>query len=136
MGKSAEKVTIREAFLLFNQVCETWGLSIPERLVLLGKEGAADRTYRGWVLKANQGVGPTLSRDVVDRIAYVVGTFESATSVWGSPEKSHSWLTSSSHAPEFGGAPPLARMLRGGMQDIRATWVYIFSIANGHEGQI
>lgn len=120
---------------LFKSVCDAWGLPTSAQLALLGKRPSSSSTYRGWIRKVNLGLTLHLDRDVVDRIAYVIGTYESSNLVWGSPEGSYRWLTTASHAPQFAGAPPLARMLRGGMEDIRATWDYISSIATGVEVQ-
>ncbi len=135
MIKPRGSTTHSEALHLFNCVCDAWGLPIAARLILLGKEPNSSNTYRSWIRRARSGLSLHLDRDVVDRIAYVVGTFESSTLVWGATDASYRWITTVSRAPEFAGAPPLFRMLRGGMEDLRATWAYISSIANGVDGQ-
>lgn len=121
----------RDVILLFKAICEAWSLPVNLRAVLLGKEPTSGSTYHHWVKKAESEEELSLDKDVLDRIAFVTGIYESATSVWGSPEAAAWWLLAPSSAPEFGGKAPIDRMMRGGMEDLRSTWSYIHAVAEG-----
>jgi hypothetical protein len=121
----------REALGLFIAIADQWRLTIPQRLTILGKPPSSTSTYHHWKHAVADQKPIQDNPDFIDRIAYVVGIFESAGRFWGTPERAMAWLTQANKALIFEGQSPLAKMLGGRMEDLRQTCAYIEGTAEG-----
>lgn len=113
------------AFRSFLAVAERWALPVRERLLLLD---IAKSTYTVWLKRLEQGTLADLDRDKLDRMAYVLGVYELAGSVF--PD-GVAWLTRPNRAPVFQDRRPLDRMLDGRMEDLMETLSYLKTAAMG-----
>ncbi len=120
-----------EALGLFIAIADQWRLTIPQRLTILGKPPSSTSTYHHWKHAVADHKPIQDNPDLIDRIAYVVGIFESAGRFWGTPERAMAWLTGFNKALVFQGRSPLAKMLEGRMEDLRQTCAYIEGAAEG-----
>lgn len=121
----------REALGLFIAIANQWRLTIPQRLTILGKPPSSTSTYHHWKHAVEDHKPIQDNPDLIDRIAYVVGIFESAGRFWGTPERAMAWLTQANKALIFEGQSPLAKMLGGRMEDLRQTCAYIEGAVEG-----
>lgn len=113
------------AFRTFLAVAERLALPVRERLSLLG---IAKSTYTVWLKRLEQGSLADLDGDKLDRMAYVLGIYELAGTVF--PD-GVAWLTRANQAPVFRGRRPLDRMLDGRMEDLLETLSYLKTAAMG-----
>lgn len=121
----------REALGLFITIADQWRLTVPQRLTILGKPATSTSTYHHWKHAVADHNPIQDNPDLLDRIAYAVGIFESAGRFWGTPERAMAWLTQPNKALVFQGQSPLAKMLEGRMDDLRQTCAYIEGAAEG-----
>ena len=112
------------AFRTFLAVADRLGLAVKDRLALLG---IAKSTYTVWLRRLAQDLRD-LDGDKLDRMAYVLGIYELAGSVF--PD-GVAWLTRANQAPAFGGRRPLDRMLDGRMEDLLETLNYLKTAGMG-----
>ncbi len=113
------------AFRTFLAVADRWGLPVKERLALLG---IARSTYTVWLKRLEGGDLRDVDGDKVDRMAYVLGIYELAGSIF--PD-GVAWVTRANRAPAFGGRRPLDRMLDGRMEDLIETLGYLKTASLG-----
>ena len=113
------------AFRTFLAVAERLGLPVRERLLLLG---IAKSTYTVWLRRLEAGQLTAVDADKVDRMAFVLGIYELAGSLF--PD-GVSWLTRANQAPVFRGRRPLDRMLDGHMEDLMETLSYLKTASMG-----
>ncbi len=130
-GPEPDNTFQREALGLFIAIADLWRLTIPQRMTILGKPTSSTSTYHHWKHAVADHKPIQDNPDLIDRIAYVVGIFESAGRFWGTPERSMAWLTQANKALVFEGQSPLAKMLGGRMEDLRQTCAYIEGAAEG-----
>lgn len=107
------------AFRTFLAVCERLALPVKDRLTLLG---IARSTYTVWLRRLQEASLRDVDGDKLDRMAYVLGIYELAGSVF--PD-GVAWLTRNNQAPVFDGRRPLDRMLRGRIEDLLATLAHL-----------
>jgi len=107
------------AFRTFLAVAERLALPVRERLALLG---IAKSTYTVWLKRLEQDELRDVDGDKLDRMAYVLGIYELAGSVF--PD-GVAWMTRANRAPAFHGRRPLDRMLDGRMEDLMETLNYL-----------
>jgi hypothetical protein len=113
------------AFRAFLAVADRWGLPVKERLALLG---IAKSTYTVWLKRMEGGELRDVDGDKVDRMAYVLGVYELAGTVF--PD-GVAWIGRANRAPVFGGRRPLDRMLDGRMEDLIETLGYLKTASRG-----
>lgn len=107
------------AVRLFLRLAALWGLSIPDRMALLGD--ISRQTYYNW---QNGKVG-TLSRDQLERISLLLGIHKALKLVFAEDAAGQRWLKSANRDLPFGGLSPLARALLGGIDDLYAVRRYL-----------
>ena len=112
------------AFRTFLAVADRLGLAVRERLALLG---IAKSTYTVWLRRLEQDLRD-LDPDKLDRMAYVLGIYELAGTVF--PD-GVAWLTRPNQAPVFQGLRPLDRMLNGRIEDLIETLSYLKTASLG-----
>jgi len=113
------------AFRTFQAVAERLALPVKDRLALLG---IAKSTYTVWLKRLEKGDLPDADGDRLDRMAYVLGIYELAGSVF--PD-GVAWITRPNQAPVFHGRRPLDRMLGGRMEDLLETLSYLKTASMG-----
>ena len=107
------------ALRAFFNIAERWNLSAAEQRVLLGNPPSS--TFFKW---KKERKGP-LSRDVLERISYVLGIYKALQILLADPERADSWVREPNAAPLFGGRSALERMLGGNVGDLYAVRQYL-----------
>lgn len=100
------------ALRTFFRITSAWGLKAREEMVLLGSP--PESTFFQW---KKQKAG-SLSRDVMERISYVLGIYKALQILLPQPERADAWVKRPNAAPLFGGRSALDRMLSGNVADL------------------
>jgi hypothetical protein len=108
------------ALRAFFRVAALWGLDTAQERTLLGNPPAS--TYFKWK-KAPQAAN--LSRDVLERISYVLGIYKALQILLPDPARADAWLTRPNDAPLFRGQSALERMLGGNVSDLFVVRQYL-----------
>lgn len=107
------------AFRAFVAVADKMGLSVQERLRLLG--GIGESTYHKW---RSQNVS-SLSADQLERISLVLGIFKGLRLLFADDTTGTRWLKAANSDMPFSGESPLGTMLRGSIDDLYGVRRYI-----------
>jgi hypothetical protein len=105
----------------FFKITDAWAVSSADAATLLG---VSTKTVSRWESKVD-----TLSHDTRERVGYVLGIYGGLCSIFDSADSANTWI----HAEnaDFGGAPPLSRMLAGNVGDLFTTFTYVNNWLNG-----
>jgi hypothetical protein len=109
----------RAGLRAFFRIAELWGLTTEEQRVLLGSP--ARSTFFKW----KRGEAGAVGRDVLERISYVLGIFQSLEILLPRPESADAWIRRPNDAGPFGGRSALDRMLSGNVWDLYAVRQYL-----------
>ena len=90
-----------------SQTCRHFGISRP--------------TFYKWK-KDRAG---NLSRDVLERISYVLGIYKALQILFSDPRNADEWITRPNTAGPFGGRSALERMLSGNVGDLYVVRQYL-----------
>jgi hypothetical protein len=104
---------------IFFNIAREWGLTVEQQRVLLG--GVPSSTYHKW---KNGAVG-TLSYDQIERISLMLGIYKALRLLFADDASGVPWLKAANTDRPFGGGSPLARMLRGSIDDLYAVRRYL-----------
>jgi len=107
------------ALRAFFRIAERWQLNTAQQRTLLGNPPSS--TFFKW--KKEQG--GALSRDVLERISYVLGIYKALQILLPEPERADRWIHAPNAAPLFGGEPALKRLLAGNVGDLYAVRAYL-----------
>ena len=107
------------ALSAFFRVAAAWGLKSAEERVLLGHP--PESTFFKWK-KAQEG---TLSRDVLERISYILGIYKALQILFPEPARADAWVKQPNAAPIFAGQRALDRMLSGNVSDLFVVRQYL-----------
>ena len=107
------------ALRAFFSLAEHWKLRGAEQRTLLGDP--PESTYFKWK-KQQDGA---LSRDVIERISYLLGIWKDLQILFPDPAQADAWLRKPNDAPLFGGRPALDRMLSGHVADLYVVRQYL-----------
>ncbi|MGA2079866.1 MAG: antitoxin Xre-like helix-turn-helix domain-containing protein [Holophaga sp.] len=120
------------ALKAFRRLARLWDLGMADQLTLLGLRETQKATYYRWVKEAQAGA-PTLQldRDPLDRIGHLLAIFEALGHLFQVPEQADAWVRRPNPHPLFQDRPPLARLLRGGMEDLIAVRAYVEGAREG-----
>ena len=113
-GKQRERLSA-SALKAFFALVEAWGLKDDDTRRLLG--GISNGAY--YALKRQPD--RALDQDRITRISFLVGIFKALNILYSEP-LADAWVQRPNTNPMFGGATPLAYMIRGGipaMQNVR-----------------
>jgi hypothetical protein len=116
---AAQKDPSGPALRAFFNIASAWGLSSAQQRTLLGNPPAS--TFFKWK-KECRGA---LSRDVLERISYVLGIYKDLQILIPVPERADQWISSPNAAPVFGGHSALDRMLGGNVSDLYSVRQYL-----------
>jgi hypothetical protein len=103
----------------FFNIADDWGLTTDQQRILLG--GISKSSLHNW----KAGHAAVLSRDQLERVSLVLGIYKGMALLFADGDGGKRWLKSDNTEAVFGGLSPLARMLRGGIEDLYATRRYI-----------
>jgi hypothetical protein len=107
------------ALRAFFSIADRWQLNTAQQRVLLGNPPSS--TFFKW--KKEQG--GALSRDVLERISYVLGIYKALQILLPDAGRADTWVRQPNAAPLFGGATALDRMLCGNVGDLYAVRHYL-----------
>ena len=107
------------ALRAFFRIAAAWKLSARQERVLLGNP--PESTFFKWK-KAQQG---NLSRDVLERISYVLGIYKSLQILFPDNARADEWINRPNSAPLFQGQSALQRMLSGNVSDLFVVRQYL-----------
>jgi hypothetical protein len=107
------------ALRAFFALAERWKLRVNEQRTLLGDP--PESTYFKW--KKQQDGTP--SRDVIERISYLLGIWKDLQILFPDPAQADAWLRKPNDASLFGGRPALDRMLSGNVADLYVVRQYL-----------
>jgi uncharacterized protein (DUF2384 family) len=107
------------ALRAFFKIAADWELTTAQERILLGSPPAS--TFFKWK-KAQAG---NLSRDVVERISYVLGIYKALQILFPDPHRADAWLSRPNTAPLFQGQSALERILSGNVGDLFVVRQYL-----------
>ena len=107
------------ALRAFFALAERWKLRAAEQRTLLGEP--PESTYFKWK-KQQDGA---LSRDVIERISYLLGIWKDLQILFPDPAQADAWVRKPNDAPLFGGRSALERMLSGNVADLYVVRQYL-----------
>ncbi|QWT19453.1 MbcA/ParS/Xre antitoxin family protein [Bacillus sp. NP157] len=107
------------ALRAFFGLADRWKLKAAEQRTLLGDP--PESTYFKW--KKQQDGSP--SRDVIERISYLLGIWKDLQILFPDPAQADAWVRKPNTAPLFGGRPALDRMLSGNVADLYVVRQYL-----------
>jgi hypothetical protein len=115
----AEKDLSGPALRTFFRITDAWGLKARDEMVLLGNP--PESTFFLW---KKQKAG-SLSRDVMERISYVLGIYKALQILFPQAERADEWVRRPNDAPLFAGRSALDRMLSGHVADLFVVRSYL-----------
>jgi len=104
----------------FFNLAKRWGLTATQERALLGDP--PESTFYKW--KAER-TAKRLSRDVLDRISYLLGVYKALNILLPSPRAADEWVKKPNSAPLFQGQSALQRMLGGSVVDLSDVRRYL-----------
>jgi hypothetical protein len=104
---------------IFFNIADEWGLNTDQQRTLLG--GISKSSLHNW----KAGLATTLSRDQLERVSLTLGIYKAMALLFADGEGGKRWLKAENTEAVFGGQSPLARMLRGGIEDLYVTRRYL-----------
>lgn len=107
------------ALRAFFNIADRWELNTAQQRTLLGSPPSS--TFFKWK-KEQAG---SLSRDVLERISYLLGIYKALQILLPDPARADAWIRTPNTAPLFGGKPALERMLAGNVGDLYAVRAYL-----------
>jgi hypothetical protein len=119
MATGARKDLSGPALRAFFRIADAWGLGAAQARALLGNPPAS--TFFKWK-KAQAG---HLSRDVLERISYVLGIYKALQILFPDAAHADAWLSRPNSAPLFQGQSALDRMLVGNVGDLFVVRQYL-----------
>jgi len=107
------------ALRAFFNLAERWNLRIGDQRKLLGDP--PESTFYKW---KRQQAG-SLSRDVLERISYLLGIYKDLQILFTDAEQADAWVHKANQAPLFGGKSAMQRMLSGNVADLYVVRQYL-----------
>lgn len=107
------------ALRAFFNIASAWNLNAKQQRTLLGNPPSS--TFFKW----KRDMGGSVSRDVLERISYVLGIYKALQILFPDTERADAWISRPNAAPLFGGHSALDRMLAGNVSDLYAVRQYL-----------
>ncbi len=108
------------ALQAFFSLSAHWKLSVAEERTLLGSP--PESTFYKW--KAEKSAA-RMSRDVLERISYLLGIYKDLNILLPSPRAADEWVRKPNAAPAFNNQSALERMLAGSIVDLADVRRYL-----------
>ena len=113
----------------FFNIAEKWRLKAAQQQILLGNPSRPTMSrWREWAESPKGRCPSAVSRDVLERLSYVMGIYKALQILHSKPEIQDSWVHRKNNAPGFGGRAPLDRMLAGNVTDLADVRRYLDAI--------
>jgi Protein of unknown function (DUF2384) len=113
----------RAAKQAFFQIIARWNVSNEEARTLLG--APTKTTFFNW----KKSEGGLLSRDVIERVSYVLGIYKALHILFQDSTQADQWIRKPNDA--FAGQSALARMLAGNVSDLHQVRSYLDHVRGG-----
>ncbi len=97
----------------FFNLSEEWKLTASQERILLGSP--PESTFFKWKKEKSAS---RLSRDVMDRISYLLGIYKALKILLPDNEAVNAWIHKPNYAPLLNGQTALSRILSGSMADL------------------
>lgn len=107
------------ALRTFFRIAEAWRLSAEEARTLLGSP--APSTFYKW----KGGAVGTVSRDLLERLSYLLGIYKALQILLPDPAAADAWVKRPNAAPLFNGRSALDVMLSGNVADLFLVRQYL-----------
>ncbi|WNL46214.1 MbcA/ParS/Xre antitoxin family protein [Dyella sp. BiH032] len=107
------------ALRAFFKLAEHWDLRISDQRKLLGDP--PESTFYKWK-RQQEG---SLSRDVLERISYLLGIYKDLQILFTDAKQADAWVHKPNTAPLFGGGSAMQRMLSGNVADLYVVRQYL-----------
>lgn len=107
------------ALRAFFRIAGLWSLKSAEQRTLLGSP--PESTFFKWKREL-QG---SISKDVLERISYVLGIYKALQILFPDPARADAWIKKPNSAPLFGDQSALNRMLSGNVADLYVVRQYL-----------
>ena len=107
------------ALRTFFRIAEALGLDTREARVLLGSP--PESTFFKW----KSGKVGAVSRDVLERVSYILGIWKALQILLPDPHAADTWVRQPNDAAPFGGRPALKHMLSGNVSDLYLVRHYL-----------
>ena len=107
------------ALRAFFNIASAWDLDTRQQRTLLGNPPSS--TFFKW----KRDMSGSVSRDVLERISYVLGIYKALQILLPDTERADAWISRPNAAPLFGGRSALDRMLGGNVGDLYAVRQYL-----------
>ena len=107
------------ALRAYFNIATQWQLTAAQQRVLLGNPPSS--TFFKWKKERR---GP-LSRDVLERISYVLGIYKALQILLPDSDRADAWIHQPNAAPLFAGTSALQRMLGGNVSDLYVVRQYL-----------
>jgi len=117
------------ALRAFFQIARLWSLKPAEQRTLLGNP--PESTFFKWKREL-QG---SISRDVLERISYILGIYKALQILFPDPTRADAWIKKPNSAPLFGDQSALNRMLSGNVADLYVIRQYL-DAQRGTKGEV
>ncbi len=103
---------------VFN-IADSWELSSKETRILLGSP--PESTFYKW----KSGRVGVVSRDLLERVSYVLGIYKALQLLLPAPSAADAWIKRPNDAPLFNGKSALEVMLSGNVADLYLVRQYL-----------
>lgn len=107
------------ALRAFFNIASAWNLNVKQQRTLLGNP--PNSTFFKW----KRDMSGSVSRDVLERISYVLGIYKALQILIPDMARADAWIASPNSAPAFSGRSALDRMLGGNVGDLYAVRQYL-----------
>jgi uncharacterized protein (DUF2384 family) len=108
------------ALQTFSRIADLWGLSVPQRRVLLG--AIPESTYFRYMKAPGRA---RLSHDTLERASHILGIFKALNVLFPKTEAADAWIKRPNDAALFKGRSALDYMLSGAFTDLVAVRAYL-----------
>lgn len=103
----------------FFRIIDAWGLTATDARLLLGTPPSS--TYYKW----KSGDVGTVSRDLLERVSYVLGIYKALQILLPVPSAADAWISKPNDASIFGGRSALDVMRSGNVADLYLVRQYL-----------
>ena len=114
-----ENDKVRVGLSAFFNIAKLWELNETEKLRLLGQTDP--NVIEAW----ENGDGPDVSKDTLERISYILGIFKAINILLPIPERANAWMRKPNQAPIFRGQSAIERMTSGNVSDLYVVRQYL-----------
>ncbi|MGK2742600.1 antitoxin Xre-like helix-turn-helix domain-containing protein [Tepidicaulis sp. LMO-SS28] len=109
----------------FFRIAELWGLSVREKMTLLGISSRS--TFYRW----RKTLNISLPETTLQRISYVLAIYKALQILLPNEQAADRWIKEPNPSPLFAGKAPLDLVLAGRVSDLRIVWRYLDAQLNG-----